>query len=376
MSKKPFRLHHLICALTVGAFASASPAHASQWQLQNLATLPVEDSIATAANTKGQVVGQLEDKNGYHRAVFFDQGQLIEMKGLGGRESYNAGINESGMATGSAQLPDGRWHAFAYTRAKGMQDVGPVWARNSQAAAINGAGQIVGFADSSDGWWHAFVRNTDGETVDLGTLGGKVSYASAINASGQIAGVSRIESGFQHAFIYKPGSGMQDLGTLGGRQSMATGINDAGFVVGTSETADRKWHAFMWDGKTMHDIGQSMIYGSSFATSINNKNQVVGNLVEGYYDRKTFIYESGAITIRHRQSGLQLTNMINDASVVVGAKVLADRHHAYLLNPDHSSMIKKVVEPDWRKGTLLAALLLLTAVALYRNRHWLRFGKD
>src|SRR5689334_12783428 len=76
--------------------------------------------------------------------------------------------------------------------------------------------------------------------TDLGTLGGvssEVFYSSGqnINASGHVIGTSRIGQG-SHAFLYTEADGMLDLGTLGGPSSFATGLNNHDQVVGESTT--------------------------------------------------------------------------------------------------------------------------------------------
>ena len=104
--------------------------------------------------------------------------------------------------------------------------------------------------------------------LDIGTLGGAYARATAINESGFATGTSQISSPLRdsptHAFIYQsPASApdiktrMRDLGTLGGSSSFGTSINESNHVVGYSTTnaLDDRYHAFLHNGKRMIDLG-------------------------------------------------------------------------------------------------------------------------
>src|SRR6516165_404454 len=93
-----------------------------------------------------------------------------------------------------------------------------------------------------------------------------------------------------------------DLGTLPvayGGSSVATGINDRGQVVGYSLIpAVQEVHAVLWDAGVMTDLGILPGYeGASEAQGINNAGQVVGESV--YEDKKgqrfshAFLWQDG-----------------------------------------------------------------------------------
>jgi probable HAF family extracellular repeat protein len=132
----------------------------------------------------------------------------------------------------------------------------------------------------------------------LGTLGGTFSQAGGgINNRGQVAGTSTLPGDRNvHAFVWDRGV-MTDLGTLGGPNSFTPedpAVNSRGEVVGFSETAmqdpnqegfcglaigfasgTRVCLPFIWRHGTMTAL-PTLGGTNGFATSINNRGQVVG----------------------------------------------------------------------------------------------------
>src|SRR5439155_1354085 len=86
---------------------------------------------------------------------------------------------------------------------------------NASANAVNDSGQVVGWSNpTGDFRFHAFSWTPAGGMVDLGTLGGSDSFALAVNAGGQVVG--GVSGTRNRAFSWTPAEGMIDLGTLGG----------------------------------------------------------------------------------------------------------------------------------------------------------------
>jgi probable HAF family extracellular repeat protein len=118
-------------------------------------------------------------------------------------------------------------HAFLWTAAAGMLDLGALGGRNSDALALNALGQVAGSSDTANGTdptaaplAHAFFWSPTGPTAgrmrDLGTLaGGVTSAAAGLNDSGQVVGTSGTSptSPLPHAFIWTAAEGLVDLNT-------------------------------------------------------------------------------------------------------------------------------------------------------------------
>jgi len=155
---------------------------------------------------------------------------------LGGSECQVEAIND-GRAAGWATTPgDAEIHAFAWTEADGMIDLGTLGGARAEARAVEGD-QVVGFSfTNGDAEYHAFSWTPTMGMRDLGTLGGPYSAALGVSG-GEVVGESTTVSGEIHAFRWTVVGGMVDLGTLpGGTQSSAVRVHQ-GLVAGWSTTS-------------------------------------------------------------------------------------------------------------------------------------------
>lgn len=132
------------------------------------------------------------------------------------------------------------------------------------------------------------------EIVKLPSLGGAVSRGSSINNRGWVAGLSTLPDGNRNAALWRNGS-VKELGTLGGPHSSVQwpGMNDRGMIVGISQTAEKdtlgeRWSCaaflpssgnvclgFVWEDGVMKAL-PTLGGTNGFATSVNNRGQVVG----------------------------------------------------------------------------------------------------
>jgi len=208
-----------------------------------------------------------------------------------GKTSNANALNSSGAVAGTYPVIAPQvFHAFIWTRASGLQDLGTLGGTSSGAYALNDAGQVAGNSNlAGDAVGHAFRWTPDEGMVDLGTLSGDSSTSSAafaINAVGQVIGISQlVRNGANHPFLWTPGKSMQDLGTLGGDFIPPSGpsplgfaINDRGQVIGNSFLGDKvTQHAFLWDPQHgLKDLGTLPGGTGSHAFGINNEGEVIG----------------------------------------------------------------------------------------------------
>ncbi len=364
--------------------------HAVVWQggvLTDLGGLNAGySSFASAINARGEVVGaaengQIDPLTAYPEgiAVLWKNG-IINLGTLGGNQSVANGINDRGQVAGAAlnAVPDpfansplpftncGTFaqcflfvpaatesHAFRWTEAGGMQDLGALGGPDSSASFVNQRGQIAGefftsfTPNSSTGvptqdpfFWE------NGKMVDIGTLGGTVGSPGWMNNRGQVVGSSNL-AGDQtfHAFLWDHHNSprLMDLGTVGGSYSYANSINDAGEIVGVATTpTDAEWHPFLWKNGVMADLGAFAGETCSGGNSINSRGQVVGfGSADCNNEDHAFLSENGGPLIDLQTlvppgSGVTLINalFINDQGEITARGVLSNGdQHAVVLIP-------------------------------------------
>jgi probable HAF family extracellular repeat protein len=184
-------------------------------------------------NNAGQVVGL---SVGETRIFPFRwaNGVVTDLGGLSpDRYGYAYGINQAGVVVGLAGAGDGKTHAFRWTAAGGMKDLGP-----GTAMKVNESGVAAGYTDPVDGQAVTWAANQATPTT-LGVLpGDNGGLAFDINDAGDVVGQSTFhvtdDDGNSiyrtHPFVFHAGV-MRDLGALlpGAWEVLtATGISNAG----------------------------------------------------------------------------------------------------------------------------------------------------
>jgi probable HAF family extracellular repeat protein len=200
---------------------------------------------------------------GYNAATGRNEAFLLDTQGtgveerltwlgtLGGSKSEALGVSADGsVVVGSAQNAAGKWHAFRWTAARGMQDLGTLGGGESEAYGVSADGSVVvGRAANAAGYQRAFRWRAAGGMQDLGTLGGDESVAYGVSADGSVVvGWAENAAGQRRAFRWTAAGGMRSLGTLpGSDQSWAFGVSaDGSVVVGWAYNAAGLPRAFRW----------------------------------------------------------------------------------------------------------------------------------
>lgn len=239
------------------------------------------------------------------------------------------------VVLGTVTLPGGAVRPFTWTRRTGFRpiDVSLGGDRTSMVDA-NDWGQIVGDATLSDpSVSHAFAWTPFHGIVDLGTLGGSRSVAASVSNLGHVVGWSTLADGVtERGFFWTRRTGMVDVGTLGGGSSAAHDVNSRGVVVGGAATPGGRTHAFSWslDGG-MVDLGTlGGDDGESRATIVNERGQIVGD-ASGTAGTFFWSAETGMIDLGSLGGGATNAVAMNDAGQVVGIsrQVDAIKPHAF-----------------------------------------------
>ncbi len=203
------------------------------------------ESAGTAVNDSGDVVGYAYNNNGgYHAYLILPE----DASGDGLPDRWNRDNNGDGINDI-------------------MLDLGTLGGKNSwgRGVANRFSGQpspvVVGEADTSALDTHAFVWTTAGGMVDLGTLGGSDSSASRINDLGHVVGWAETSKQEVHGFVVIPedtnGDGRPDRWY---RDNDANGINDLMTDLNAVALAATKWS--IREARDINNSGEIAGWGS------------------------------------------------------------------------------------------------------------------
>lgn len=213
--------------------------------MADLGTLGGLQSVATAINNRGQIVGwsSVPPDDG-SRAVLWEQGAIVDLgaPAISAWRPRSPSAARSSAGTGARSARVGRCRSSGTTapRLTSARSAGPPPIRSRS----NDRGQVVGGSETAEGEYHAFLWQ-DGVMTDLGTLGGPLSVALAINDGGQVIGYSVTASGDYHAFLWHDGV-MTDLGAHSTPWTIGSALNEVGQGIGYTLTPTGEPQAVLW----------------------------------------------------------------------------------------------------------------------------------
>ena len=144
------------------------------------------------------------------------------------------GSNRNGEVIGDTYDDEGRYHAFLWSEARGMQSIGPPH-EYSSAIAINIRGHVLIEAPSG-ALFHA-----EGSSMRLKLAAKTPSHPRALNDCDVVVGSFGPFSDASRAFVWERSQGFQDLNSLippdsGWKLESAAGINNRGEIVGKGDS--------------------------------------------------------------------------------------------------------------------------------------------
>ena len=191
-------------------------------------------SRATAINDSGDTAGQ----DG-QRLVLWSKGGKSTLGGCCGG-SIRA-MNNHGEIVGQLNDKQGKYGAFSWSQQDGLRSIAPTDATSSSAVAVNDAGDVLVQSVAPSGAY--LLRNGKPETVQLAAEG--VSQPLAMNACDVVVGEFGAASDFYHAFVWDRSHGFTDLnqriaaGTQWTLES-AVDINTRGEIIGIGDYGDEE----------------------------------------------------------------------------------------------------------------------------------------
>lgn len=209
--------------------------HAFKWTLStgmvDLGTMGGDYSVGYATDPFGSVVGYSRTPGGVLHAYRKTVGGAMTDLGVlpGGQESWAQDASTRGnVSTG----PSGPPYVAGYSEVRIPDPPAP-------SGAVSG---------SLSRWIviHAFRWTPAEGMVDLGAGGGLHSFGFGVNEYGDVVGQVVNIQNEDRAFFWDEINGFSNLGTLGGPTSFANAVSRCGYAAGGSEDVAGKMHAALW----------------------------------------------------------------------------------------------------------------------------------
>ncbi len=258
--------------------------------IQDLGPVPRSEC---ALNNMGQIAATVIDSNGFHQAFLRDPNGAVQLLGtLGGVNSVATALNNRGQVVGWS---DTRMeiHAFIWDPASGMRDLGALGGTQSVATVVNDVGQVFGFCQSEPGrslprepcYW-----NPADETATSGIRLADRSYAD-MNSQGYIVGKHCFLDSTPHIVLWQDHTGMKRLFPYdpgGDAFGNARFINDMNQVICAEVRLSRRGRYsrrpvrirhFLWDpqrGRIWLDRYLPRGSGSFEVRDLNNQGCILG----------------------------------------------------------------------------------------------------
>ncbi len=271
--------------------------HAFLWTAEtgmvDLDRRPDRYSAAYVLNDGGIIAGQTTDDGRLFRWTAGEQ--MTDLGMLPGAAAMEpVGVSATGRIIGSAVRWDCSeddcnlvaYRAFSWTMRQGLQDLGTLGGDVSEIDAVNDRGEAVGSSTIGAGTRHAFLWTPAGGMRDLG----QEAETTGISAAGTVVG--RIRQSFpSHAFVWTATRGILDIGALGHRDTFALAVN-GDIVVGAAVGEQFLREAFAWTaGRGMVDLGPGR------AIAVNADGVIAGtNGDDNFLTEHAVIWRIGART--------------------------------------------------------------------------------
>ncbi|MBI3855307.1 MAG: hypothetical protein HY293_06415 [Planctomycetes bacterium] len=306
-----------------GDFDAADGRHAFFWSpasgMKDMGSLGGQFMTVSGMNTNGLIVGYANTAVGYTHgfSVKGPSGTIKDLGTLGGQSSIATAVNDNGVIAGHSQIASGAFHAFTFANNK-FKDIATL-GYNSYPTGINATGQVVGWIDLG-GTLHAFSYTPAAGMIDIGTLGNGDSRATAVNKNGQVTGVSGTTTFRDHVFLWSAATGMLDEGSPDDLSSSGVAINASGQIAGTYVSNANETKGFFVDPTNGRSNIKDMGWSQSTAVAINTSGLVAGQSLNPAGYTRAFVWSAnGGMSEIYTPTGHHSSVVgMNDNGQVIG----------------------------------------------------------
>jgi len=217
---------------------------AARPRILNYSFLPFDppgstDTVASAVNTRGQVVGRFQDSGGdVHGYLRQPNGSFVTIDFPGSVFSIALDINDAGTIVGAFQNQDGATHGFSRSPNGSYVTADFPGSVDSEFTGINAQGVRVGDYDLGNLNSSIAFLNSNGQFTSFEdpSAAPMLTTALSINASGFTAGLFDDGAVGEHGFIRSPHANFANFDFPTADFTDAFKISDSGQVVGQYAT--------------------------------------------------------------------------------------------------------------------------------------------
>jgi len=239
--------------------------------VHRLAILPLIALLVCSCNTPDAALGVTggSETNPGGGATRSTNVTRVDLGTLGGASSYAADINSGNTVVGWSETSAGTTHAFRWTAANGMVDLGtlPGDAMSRAVAVLDAPSQsgalILGMS-GQDGRWTPVVWSSSGSISALSIPlipGFGFALPTGFNAQGDVVGSDAGGTGLQQGWVWSQSDGKYNLSANaegGSNEGAASGVTPSGLVVLTTRASTclqttQCWRTYRWSQTKGYD---------------------------------------------------------------------------------------------------------------------------
>ena len=249
---------------TASCYLTSHSATQERLFVHRIAILPLIALFVCSCNTPDAALGVTgaSETNPGGGATRSTNVTRVDLGTLGGASSYAADLNSGNTVVGWSETNSGTTHAFRWTAAEGMVDLGtlPGDAMSRAVAILDGpaeTGALILGMSGEDGRWTPVVWSASGSISALPIPlipGFGFALPTDFNAHGDVVGSDAGGIGIQQGWVWSQADGKYNLSAnaQGGSNEGAAGdVTASGLVLLTTRASTCRhttecWRAYLW----------------------------------------------------------------------------------------------------------------------------------